>query len=74
MTKHNSDTVQIIESIAADMGVRKRTLQKWRERRSVPHRHRLPIAERALERGLRIEASVFDNFERPADQPLKEAS
>lgn len=43
----------LIEAIAADLGIKKPALLKWRER-GVPYRWHIPILRHAAERGLDI--------------------
>lgn len=48
---------KLIEQSARALGVREKNLEKWRQRKSVPHKWRLPIIRHA---GLSIDA--FDDF------------
>lgn len=53
---------QIIETLAKELGVHRETRRKWRERRSVPHRWRLPLLMAAEKRGVKIDLAAFDDY------------
>ena len=55
---------QTIEPIARELGVKEPALQKWRDRRRVPHKWRLPILQKAQARGIIIDLEMFDFVER----------
>ena len=54
---------ELIGDVARSLGVRDRALEKWRERKSVPHKWRLPIIRQSEGR---ISLDAFDNF--PAEE------
>ena len=56
MDEHSVDW-ELIAKTALSLGVTKKNLEKWRERKSVPHKWRLPIIKEA---GLSIDA--FEGF------------
>ena len=56
MDEHPVDW-ELIAKTALSLGVTKKNLEKWRERKSVPHKWRLPIIKEA---GLSIDA--FEGF------------
>lgn len=53
---------QIIEVLARELGVHGEARRKWRERRTVPHRWRLPLLAAAKARGVEIDLATFDNY------------
>jgi len=53
---------QIIERLAREIGASGPVRRKWRERRSVPHRWRLPLLEAAEKRGIEIDRAAFDDY------------
>jgi len=62
------DTTQIIEGIAAELGIAEPTVRKWRSRGKVPHHARHRIAEAAADRGYILRTPAFDSFGRPATE------
>jgi hypothetical protein len=46
-----------IEKIARELGVRDRAFEKWKERKSVPHKWRLPIIRAS---GGHVSLDAFD--------------
>lgn len=65
----------IIDTIAADLGVREETRKKWSVRRRVPYRWRLPILQEAHRRMLNLDPTVFDEFRcRSTDRQAERAA
>ena len=50
----------VIDELAASLGVSPEARKKWRQRGAVPHKWRLPILDLAAKRGVKIPLGAFD--------------
>ena len=57
---------ELIDKIARDLGVTFEARKKWRQRKCVPHRWRLPIIRAAEKCGVTLDEQVFDWTAEPA--------
>ena len=63
----NTETISLIDSLAASQGVNEEARRKWYERGRVPYKWRLPLSEAARSLGQAIAPEAFDQFRKKND-------
>ena len=57
-------TWQVVKDIAqVDLGLNRKTVEKWRTRGTVPYKHRIAIVETLMKRGIAVSISEFERMD-----------